>query len=134
MQKLKVMSGLKSYRELDVWHVAITVVETTYRVTRAFPDSERYGLVSQMQRAATSIPSNIAEGQARGTPRFGLHYIRMALGSAAELDTQLELARRLRFVTVDQAKVLDEQLMRLRQMLYGMRREHLRRLTTSDAG
>jgi len=122
------MSGLKNYRDLDAWQLAMTLVETTYQVTRMLPDTERYGLVSQMQRSAVSIPSNIAEGQGRGTAKFGLWFLRVAIGSAAELDTQVELARRLKFVSTEATRELDEQLERVRQMLYGMQREHLRRL------
>jgi len=84
-----------------------------------------------MQRSAVSIPSNIAEGQARGTARFGLHFIRIAIGSAADVDTQLELARRLGFVTADATRELNAQLERVRQMLYGMRPEHERRLASA---
>jgi four helix bundle protein len=94
---------------------------------------ERYGLTSQMRRCSVSIPSNIAEGQGRGTARFGLHLIRVALGSTAELGTQVEVARRLKFTTPEAARELDSQLERVRQMLYGMRREHERRLLTAGA-
>jgi four helix bundle protein len=86
-----------------------------------------------MQKSATSIPSNIAEGQGRGTVRLGLWFLRVAIGSAAELDTQIELARRLEYVDVDRTRELDSQLERVRQMLYGMRREHERRLAAAGA-
>ena len=86
-----------------------------------------------MQRSATSIPSNIAEGQARGTARFGLGFLRVAIGSAAELDTLVELARRLKYVPRDANGELESQLERVRQLLYGMRREHERRLLTAGA-
>jgi len=122
------MSGLKNYRELHAWQLAMTLVETTYQLARRLPDTERYGLISQMQRSAVSIPSNIAEGQGRGTVKFGLWFLRIAIGSAAELDTQVELARRLKFVNAVETRELDEQLERVRQMLYGMQREHLRRI------
>lgn len=111
----------------------MTLSERIYQLTQAFPDTERYGLISQMRRCSVSIPSNIAEGQARGTVLFGLHFLRIAIGSAAELDTQLELARRLRLVTVEATREVDAQLERVRQMLYGMRREHQRRLATTSA-
>ena len=127
------MSGMKSYKELDAWQLSMTLVETTYRFTRLLPDTERYGLISQMQRSATSIPSNIAEGQARGTARFGLWFLRVAIGSAAELDTLVELARRLKYVPRDANGELESQLERVRQLLYGMRREHERRLLTAGA-
>ena len=127
------MSGLKNYRELDAWQLAMSLVEVTYVLTRQLPDGERYGLVTQMQRSAVSIPSNIAEGQGRATTRFGLHYLRIALGSSAELETQVEVARRLDYVTREQTRDLDSLLERVQQTLYGMRREHLRRLAGTAA-
>ena len=118
----------KTYRDLDAWQLAMTLVETTYALTKSLPDSERFNLIFQMQKSATSIPSNIAEGQGRGTARFGLWFLRVAIGSAAELDTQVELARRHRYVTAEATRELDSQLERVRQMMYGMRREHERRI------
>jgi len=123
----------RTYRDLDAWKLAMTLVETTYALTKKLPDSERFNLISQMQRSATSIPSNIAEGQGRGTVRFGLWFLRVATGSAAELDTQIELARRLKYVTVEATNEADSQLARVRQMLYGLRREHERRLAAAGA-
>jgi four helix bundle protein len=118
----------KTYRDLDAWKLAMTMVETTYALTKRLPDSERYNLISQMQKSATSIPSNIAEGEGRGTARFGVFFLRVAIGSAAELDTQVELAQRLKYVTPEHTCELLSQLERVRQMLYGLRREHERRL------
>jgi four helix bundle protein len=132
-RKADLMSGLKNYKELDAWQLAMTLVETTYKLTRVLPDTERYGLISQMQRSAVSIPSNIAEGEGRGLAKMGLYFIRVAIGSAAELDTQVELARRLKFVTAETTRELESQLHRVRQMLYGLRREHERRLLTVGA-
>ncbi len=127
------MSDIKTYRDLDTWQGAMDLSESIYKLTQVFPDSERYGLISQMRCSSVSIPSNIAEGQARGTAGFGLHFLRIAIGSAAEVDTQLELARRLRFVTADATREIDRQLERVRQMLYGMRREHHRRVAKTGA-
>jgi four helix bundle protein len=127
------MSGLKSYKELDAWKLAMALVESTYRLTRLLPDTGRYGLIAQMQRCSVSIPSNVAEGQARGRVRSGLHFLRIAIGSASELDTQVELTRRLRYTTPQQTRQLEAELERVLQTLYGMRREHLRRLTASGA-
>src|SRR5215471_19055286 len=118
----------KTYRDLDAWKLAMTLVETTYALTRLLPNSERFNLIFQMQKSATSIPSNIAEGQARGTVKLGLYFLRVAIGSSAELGTQVELARRLKYVSAETSRELDGQLDRVRQMLYGMQREHLRRL------
>jgi len=127
------MSGMKSYKELDAWNVAMTMANTTYDLTDTFPERERYGLTAQLRKSAVSVPSNIAEGQARGTAGFGLFFIRIALGSVAELDTQMELARRRKYITADATRELDNQLERLRRMLYGMRREHNRRLGAAGA-
>src|SRR5215471_11676684 len=123
----------KTYRDLDAWKLAMTLVETTYALTRLLTNSERFNLIFQMQKSATSIPSNIAEGQGRGTVRFGLWFVRVAIGSVAELETQVELARRLKYVTAEATRDLDSQLERVRQMLYGMRREHERRLAAVGA-
>lgn len=133
-RKVTVMTVAKrTYRDLDAWRLATTLVETTYELTRLLPNSERFNLIAQMQKSATSIPSNIAEGQGRGTVRFGLWFLRVATGSAAELVTQLELTRRLKYVTPDQTRQLDAELERVRQMLYGLRREHERRLASAGA-
>jgi four helix bundle protein len=133
LQKEPLIMAAKNYRDLDVWHVAMDLTETTYRLTETFPDHERYGLIAQMRRCSVSIPSNVAEGQARGTARFGLYFIRVALGSVGELDTQVEIARRLKFASVETTRELDAQLDRVRSMLHGMRREHERRLVTAGA-
>lgn len=82
---------IKSYKDLRVWQMSMQLVKSVYAVTATLPASERYGLVSQMQRAATSIPSNIAEGSKRGSRADFRQFVRIALGSAAELETQLLL-------------------------------------------
>jgi four helix bundle protein len=125
--------SVRTYKELDAWKLAMNLVETTYELTKHFPDEEKYGLKAQMRRCAVSIPSNIAEGQARGTVRSGLHFIRIAIGSAAELDTQVEAALRLRFLKTEGASDAVSKIERGRQLLYGMRREHQRRLAGAGA-
>ena len=89
---------VKSYRDLEVWQLGLDLVETVYRCTAEFPKSEIFGLTAQMRRAAVSIPSNIAEGQARSSSKEFLHFLSIALGSLAELATQLELANRLGYL------------------------------------
>jgi len=86
---------VRSFRDLDVWRLGLELVEVIYRCTATFPKSETFGLAAQMRRAAVSIPSNIAEGQARKSTKEFLQFISIALGSLAELDTQLELTVRL---------------------------------------
>lgn len=110
------------YKELLVWQKGIKLVKEIYRLTRDFPQDEKWGLVSQMRRASVSIPSNIAEGQARRTTRDFIQFISIAEGSVAEVDTQLIIAYELGYcdqATVDPiAEMLDE----LRRMLNALRR------------
>jgi four helix bundle protein len=84
-----------SYRSLVVWQKSFDLSFAIYHLTKDFPDSERYGLTSQMRRSAVSIPSNIAEGYGRGTKVSFHQFLRIAYGSAAELETQLLLAEKL---------------------------------------
>lgn len=86
---------VKSYRDLVAWQRARELVKEVYLLTAKFPVGERFGLVSQMDRAAVSIPSNIAEGYGRATTQDYLHFLRIARGSAYELETQLVLAEDL---------------------------------------
>jgi four helix bundle protein len=120
--------GVKSYRDLDTWQVGMDVVEHAYRLTGYLPDTEKFGLCSQMRRAAVSIPSNIAESHGRGRAHGCLYFLSVSIGSTAELDTQLEAARRLRFVTPEQSRELQGSIDRVRQLLYGLRREKERQL------
>ena len=120
--------SVRTYRDLDTWQVGMTVVEQTYRLTALLPPDERFGLCSQMRRAAVSIPSNVAESHGRGLIRGCLYFLNVSIGSTAELDTQLEAARRLRFVSADQASGLQASIDRVRPLLYGLRREKERQL------
>lgn len=87
------------YRDLIAWQKSMTLAEAVYRETGNFPLEERYGLTAQMRKAAVSIPSNIAEGQGRrSSDEEFARFLRIALGSNCELDTQLELASRLGFI------------------------------------
>ena len=109
---------VRSYRNLIVWNKGIELVKMVYVVTGRFPKSETYGLASQMQRAAVSIPSNIAEGQGRqhtGEFRQSLH---VALGSAAELDTQLTVAVELGYASLENAQPLFALILEIRKMTY----------------
>ena len=95
------MSEIKDHRGLEAWQVAMDAVMETYAVSLDFP-VETYGLASQMRRAAVSVPSNVAEGYVRGGGAE-INQLGIALGSIAELDTQLEVARRLAYVSPDRA-------------------------------
>ena len=110
------------YKDLLVWQKGIALVKLVYRITSVFPTEEKFGLVSQMRRAAVSIPSNIAEGQARHTKGEFVQFISHAEGSVAELDTQLIIAVQLSYCTQAQADSAFELLSELRRMLNALRR------------
>jgi four helix bundle protein len=110
------------YRDLLVWQKGMVLAKEIYRITRAFPSDERFGLVSQMRRAAVSIPSNIAEGQARRTTNEFIQFISQAEGSVAELDTQLTLSNDLGYCVIDQAVCAAEMISELKKMLNALRR------------
>ena len=105
-----------SYQDLTVWQRAMDLVVKMYNITENFPSSERFGLVSQMQRAAVAIPSNIAEGQKRGHPREFLQFLRISYGSGAELETQIEICKRLpklKDLDYTQAEALLQEVMKM---------------------
>lgn len=116
------MPVVLSFRDLDVWQLGMELVVNVYRATDLFPAAERFGLTSQMRRAAVSIPSNIAEGHARRSDGAYLNHVKIALGSQAELGTQVEAALRLGLLRPDAAKSLMGEVDRVRQMLHGLRR------------
>ena len=99
---------VQSYRDLRVWQLAMDFVVEVYEATNSFPDREKYGLSSQLQRAAVSIPSNVAEGHSRASTREYLHHISIAMGSLSELETQLLIAARLGYISAEQISAFVE--------------------------
>jgi len=91
------MQKISSYKDLFVWKKAVELAIATYKLTNHFPREELYGLTSQMRRAAVSVSSNIAEGSIRGSKKDFCHFLRIASGSIAELETQVEISRNLSF-------------------------------------
>lgn len=89
--------AIQSYKDLQVWQKAIELVTMIYRLTESFPQKEIYGLTSQMRRSSVSIPSNVAEGSRRGSRAEFRHFLLIAFGSGAELETQLEISKKLSF-------------------------------------
>ena len=112
---------IKSYRDLEAWQVGMDFAVRVYALTKQFPREEQYGLSSQLRRAATAIPSNIGEGHRHGTKAY-IHFVTIALGSLAEAETQIELARRLRFAPASQIDTLNEMATSLARLLHGLRR------------
>jgi four helix bundle protein len=111
--------GQKTHKNLDVWNRAMDLAVEVYSITGQFPKEELFGLVSQARRAAVSVPSNIAEGAARNSRKEYIQFLYVALGSIAELETQLLLAARLKLVPHIEAL---DRVERVRQMLLGLLR------------
>jgi four helix bundle protein len=118
---------ISSFRDLDVWKDAVDLAEKVYRATTAFPGDERFGLTSQIRRAATSVASNIAEGHARNSTREFLQFVAIALGSLAEVETQWEIASRV-LRLADEGHTLCESIAHLRARLLNLRSALLRRI------
>ena len=116
------MDRIKSFRDLLAWNAAMDLVVTTYELAEKLPRSERFGLGAQIRRAAVSIPSNIAEGHAGGARQRYLNHVRIAVGSLAELDTQVDLAVRLAFLSAEDVACAAQQLTRTGQLLHGLAR------------
>jgi four helix bundle protein len=109
--------AIESYRDLIVWKEGIRLTLDIYNLTTEFPPNERYGLVSQMRRSAVSVPSNIAEGHARTSTKEYIRHISIALGSLAELETQLVLSREIGFLKNEPANQVLENTDRLGKQL-----------------
>jgi four helix bundle protein len=106
---------MSDYKELEVWQRAIALVADIYRLTASFPESEKFGITNQMRRASVSIPSNIAEGSARHHANDFIHFLRIADGSAAELETQLIISEKLEFSTDTEKQA--QEIIVMRRML-----------------
>lgn len=112
--------AIHSYKELIVWQRAMELVVSIYTLTEHFPSSERYGLSSQMRRAAVSIPSNIAEGRRRSSRKDFRSFLVIAYASGAELETQVEIAKRLPFSSKLDYTEVDRLLLEVMKMLNRM--------------
>ena len=118
---------VNSFRDLRVWQAGMALVERVYELTRPFPTQEAYGLTGQMRRAAVSIPSNIAEGHTREHTKEYLHHLSMAQASLAELQTQIEIARRLHYLSTESVDLLLGQAASLSRQLFALRNGLLKR-------
>ncbi len=109
--------SLVTYKDLEVWKRSMDIVELIYSLTSKFPSEEKYGLVSQMRRCSVSIPSNIAEGKLRGTQKEFRRFLYHAFASGAELETQLEIAQRLKYLSVEKSLEVIQTLASVMRML-----------------
>jgi four helix bundle protein len=107
----------RSYQDLQAWKAAINLVKEIYKVTERFPSSETYGLSSQIRRAAVSIPSNIAEGQGRNSSKEFKQFLSVSLGSLAELETQLIIAKEINYLGKEELNPLLLALDHIRKMV-----------------
>jgi four helix bundle protein len=113
---------MHNFRELKIWNSGMNLVKHTYQITSAFPMEEKFGLSSQMNRSAVSIPSNIAEGSSRSSNKDFNRFLEIAIGSSFELETQLLLAKELGFVSNQKFAKTITQLNELQKMIVGFKK------------
>ncbi|MGB7591362.1 MAG: four helix bundle protein [Terriglobia bacterium] len=123
---------MQGHKELIVWQKAMDLVVAVYKLTKSFPKTEVYGLASQMQRAVVSVPSNIAEGHGLKQTQAYARHLAIANGSLTELETQLEIARRLGYLTAENESVIS-QAGEVGRMLAGLRRSLQSRLSSPES-
>ena len=111
---------MHNFKNLGVWRRSMILTRQCYDLTAGFPKLERYGLSSQIQRSAVSIPSNIAEGAGRVSDKEFVRFLRIAHGSACELETQFLVARDLGYVTSAQVDPLTKEIVEVRRMVFGL--------------
>lgn len=114
---------MRDFKKLQIWEKGMDIVVDLYRLTESFPETERYGLVSQMRRAAISIPSNIAEGSSRFSEKEQSRFSEMSLGSGFELETQLRASNRLGFVKEEMSAELLHAILEKQKMISGFMRQ-----------
>jgi len=112
----------QNYRGLLAWQRAMDLVESVYRATRNWPKEELYGLTDQIRRAAVSVPSNMAEGQGRGSVREFAHRLSIAMGSLYEVETQVSIAQRLHYIDERTSEDLLAQIAEIARLTHGLRR------------
>ncbi|MBN1925148.1 MAG: four helix bundle protein [Prolixibacteraceae bacterium] len=108
---------MKTYRDLNVWQKAMTLVEMIYSETKKFPNEETYGLIGQIRRSGVSIPSNIAEGYGRNSTNDYIRFLQIASGSLYEFQTQLEISHRLKYLDENRFNNINELSLEIEKML-----------------
>ncbi len=119
---------IRSYKDLDVWKKAMDLVVQCYELTRTFPKNEIYGLTSQIQRAAVSIPANIAEGRERQHSKEFIQHLSIAYASLAELETHIQIAERLNYIKQCQSRSILVKTSEVAKMLNGLRKSVQKRI------
>jgi four helix bundle protein len=113
---------IKSYKDLEVWHRAMDLVVMCYQTTESFPRCEVYGLASQLQRASVSIPANIAEGRERKYSKEFAQHLSISYSSLAEVETHIQIAQRLNYISSDKKDQLLERTAEVGRMINGLRK------------
>lgn len=108
---------MRNFRKLDIWNDSRKLVKDIYLLTSQLPDTEKFGLISQMNRCAISVPSNIAEGSAKESQKDFIRFLQISLGSAYELETQIILCTDLKFLNKDKTSVIIEKIQTLQRQI-----------------
>ena len=108
---------MHNFKKLNIWVKAIALVKGIYLLTNKFPKTEQYGLVSQMQRAAVSIPANIAEGSAKSSNKDFIRFLEFSLGSIFELETQIIISKELNYLSEEDFNSIDKQIQEVQKMI-----------------
>ncbi len=115
---------IHNFRELIAWQKAMQLTKNVYLLLKDFPSSEQYGLISQIQRAVVSIPSNIAEGAGRATQKELVHFLSFSLGSAYELETELLLAGELNYISAGQSEKINAEVVEVQKLVYSLMKKY----------
>lgn len=108
------------FRNLKIWQLGVEITDEAYSLLRSFPEEEKFGLVSQISRSSVSIPSNVAEGSAKSDKSFK-HYLDIALGSSFELETQLIIAKRRKYINEKKFEIIEEKIQEFQKMTIGFK-------------
>jgi four helix bundle protein len=120
VRRSRVMEKIKSFKDLQVWKVSMDLVTEIYKTTDKFPKTEVYGLTNQIRRSSVSVPSNIAEGSGRKNTKEYLYFLYVSKGSLAELETQIEISRRLGYLSVNENESIHQRIKYLNSMLVNL--------------
>ncbi len=112
---------MNRFKELKVWQKSIELVIEVYKLTNKFPKEEKFGLISQINRAAVSIPSNIAEGAGRNSNKEFSRFLSIAMGSCFELDTQFIISEKLNFINSEEIKILQNEISYIQNMIFKLK-------------
>jgi len=122
-----------AYKKLEAWQLSMDLVERCYRTTASFPREELYGITSQIRRASVSIPANVAEGYCRRKTKTYAHHVTISLGSHGELETCIELARRLGYVSSKECESLENEIELVGKVLSGLHRSLEEKIEREEA-